>query len=361
MLYWLVYPLRDYISSFRIFGYVSFRMVFAAVTSLLIAYFLGPRFIRFLKKINMKEEIRDDGPSSHLSKAGTPTMGGLFIIAITSISFFLWGNLANISTLLIWLSGLALTLLGFYDDYKKAVLKDKNGVRPRLKLFFQGSIALVFAFGVYYFQSMGNHTNYLYIPFIKEPVLDLGLLSLFLWVIVIISTSNAVNLTDGLDGLAIGLSIIVLSTIGVIAYLTGVKQIAEYLLIPFIPEANELSVFLAALIGASIGFLWYNSHPAEMFMGDTGSLAIGGVIGMAAILIKREILLLVLGAIFVIEAVSVIIQVSYYKSTKKRFFKMAPIHHHFELKGLHESKVVIRFWIVGILLALISLSTLKIL
>lgn len=361
MLYWLIYPLKDHISSLRIFGYVSFRMVFAAVTSLLIAYFLGPRFIRFLKKINMKEEIRDDGPISHFSKAGTPTMGGLFIISITSISFFLWGNLSYNSTLFIWISTLALAGLGFYDDYKKVVLKDKKGLRPKLKLAFQGLIAVIFSIGIFYNQSMGSHTNYLYIPFLKDPVLDLGIWSIFLWMMVVISTSNAVNLTDGLDGLAIGLAIIVLSTIGVIAYLTGVKPIAEYLLIPFIPEANELSVFLAALIGASIGFLWYNSHPAEMFMGDTGSLALGGTIGMAAILIKREILLIVLGAIFVFEAASVIIQVFYYKSTKKRFFKMAPLHHHFELKGWHENKVVIRFWIMGILLALISLSTLKIL
>ncbi len=359
MLYWGLYPFKDYFSLLNVIGYVSFRMVFAALTSLLLAYFLGPWFIRFLKKINLKEEIRDDGPSSHFPKAGTPTMGGLFIMAITSVSYILWGNLSHLPGVLVWTIGLALSFLGFMDDYTKTIKKDKKGVRPRVKLLFQFLAATLFSLGIYHL-GMGEHTTQLYLPFIKEPLLDLGIFSVFLWVLVVVSTSNAVNLTDGLDGLAIGLSIVVTTTLGIIAYLSGVKQIATHLLIPYIPEVNELSVYLSALTGAGIGFLWYNSHPAEMFMGDTGSLALGGIIGMSAILIKREFLLLILGGIFVFEALSVIIQVAYFKSTKKRFFRMAPVHHHFELKGWHENKVVTRFWIMGILLALISISSLKI-
>ena len=362
MLYWLLYPLKTDFSFLRIFGYTNFRLVFAALTSLVITYYVGPLFIRYLKKLKYGEEIRDDGPSSHQSKAGTPTMGGLLIIFCTSVSIFLWGNLENHYVLAVWIGTLLLSLLGFLDDYSKTVQKVKNGMRPRTKFFFQTLIALLFSAVVFYYPYSDGRVDVsdLFIPFIKEPVLNLGIMAIFFWTFVIVGTSNAVNLTDGLDGLATGISAIVLATLAILAYVTGVKGVADYLLVPFIPEANEISVYLAALVGACIGFLWYNSYPAQIFMGDTGSLALGGAIGMSAVLIKRELLLIILGGIFVIEALSVMIQVLSYKTRQKRVFKMAPIHHHFELGGWHENKVVIRFWIIGALLALFSLSSLKI-
>ncbi|MCB1199957.1 MAG: phospho-N-acetylmuramoyl-pentapeptide-transferase [Leptospiraceae bacterium] len=365
MLYWLLYPLKDEVSFFRIFGYTTFRMVFAAVTALLLSYYFGPKFIQFLKKLKYGESIRDDGPQSHLQKAGTPTIGGLMIIAIMSISLVIWGNFSNLYVVGIWIGTLALAGVGFWDDYQKSVLKIPGGMKPRVKLVLQFLIGLTFAIVVYYFpynpSSLPNQHTDLFIPFLKDPAFNLGLWAIFFWMFIVVGTSNAVNLTDGLDGLAVGISIIVLGTLGILAYVTGVKPLAEYLLIPFIPEANEVGVFLAALVGACIGFLWYNAYPAQIFMGDTGSLALGGAIGMTSILIRRELLLIILGGIFVLEAISVILQVGSYKLRKKRIFKMAPIHHHFELSGWHENKVVIRFWISGILLALVSLSSLKIL
>ena len=378
MFYWLLYPLREIhslkifsltfeinLSFFRIFGYVTFRMVMAAITSLIIMYVIGPRFILFLQKIKFKESVRDDGPKSHSSKAGTPTMGGLLVMTSMSISIFLWGNLTNTYTVSVWICTLALSLVGFRDDYSKSVLKIAGGMRPRIKMLFQLLIGFSFALLIYNFPYFADNTpampTALYVPFFKDPVLILGIFAIPFWVLVVTGTSNAVNLTDGLDGLAIGISTIVVGTLGVMAYISGVSSIANQLLLPFVPEANELTVFAAALTGAAIGFLWYNSHPAEVFMGDTGSLAIGGAIGMMAICIKRELLLVILGGVFVAEALSVILQVVSFKTRGKRIFLMAPLHHHFEMKGWHENKVVIRFWIVGALLALISISSLKIL
>ncbi|MDH5717704.1 MAG: phospho-N-acetylmuramoyl-pentapeptide-transferase [Spirochaetia bacterium] len=367
MFYWLLYPLHktsEALSFFRVFGYVTFRMVFAAITSLLLAYYLGPKAIRFLKKIKFGEAISEDGPKSHQAKAGTPTMGGILIIASMSVSALLWGNLSNLYFLLLLLGTLFLSAVGFLDDYQKSILKITGGMKAKVKFIFQFFIALGVALIIYYFPTTPEDNlkmaTDLYLPFIKDPIFNMGIWAVPFWVIVITGSSNAVNLTDGLDGLAIGLSVIVLVTLGVFSYITGLYKIAGYLLLPYFPEANEISVFLAALIGASIGFLWYNSYPAEVFMGDTGSLAIGGAVGITAILIKREILLLIIGGIFVVEVISVILQVFSYKTRKKRIFKMAPLHHHYELSGWHENKVVIRFWIVGILLALLSLSSLKI-
>ncbi|MDH4200011.1 MAG: phospho-N-acetylmuramoyl-pentapeptide-transferase [Spirochaetia bacterium] len=361
MLYWLLFPLKAQIPAFRIFGYVTFRAVMATLTAMILAFFLGPKFIEFLKRLNLGEKIRHDGPKSHHTKAGTPTMGGLLIVSSMSISVFLWGNLGNLNIWFIWIATLCFSLLGFIDDYSKSVKKISNGMSARVKFFWQFVISASFAILVYSFPKSNPHSTQLYLPFLKDPVFDMGIMAIFLWVFLINGFSNAVNLTDGLDGLAAGLSLIVMTTIGIISYLTGVGEIAKYLLIPFIPESNELTIFLGSLIGAGIGFLWYNSHPAQVFMGDTGSLALGGAIGMSAILIKREIILLILGGIFVAEVVSVILQVASFKLRKKRIFKMAPLHHHFELLGWHENKVVVRFWIIGILLALISLSSLKIL
>lgn len=291
-------------------------------------------------------------------------MGGLLIMVCMSVSVLLWGNLSNLYVIWIWLGTLALSALGFADDYSKSVLKISGGMKPRVKLFWQILIALTFAILVYMFpytaKGSPEQATYLYLPFVKSPVLNLGGAAILFWMLVVTGSSNAVNLTDGLDGLAAGVSVIVIATLALLAYITGLEDVTRYLLLVYVPEANEVSVFLAALGGACVGFLWYNAHPAEVFMGDTGSLAIGGAVGMAAILIHREILLVLLGGIFVAEALSVILQVGSYKLRRKRIFRMAPLHHHFELSGWHESKVVIRFWIVGVLLALVAISSLKI-
>jgi len=361
----LLTPLQKHVSWFRIFNYTSFRLVAAAITALLLAYLFGPRFIRFLRRLRFGESVRSDGPESHQAKAGTPTMGGMMIMASMSVSILLWGNLSNLYVMLVWLGTLALSAVGFVDDYSKSVLKISGGMKPRTKFFWQIMIALGFAIVVYMFpytaKGAPEQATNLYLPFMKNPLINMGVLAILFWMFVVVGTSNAVNLTDGLDGLAAGISVVVLVTLALIAYITGLDEITRYLLLVHVPEANEVSVFLAALAGACVGFLWFNAHPAEVFMGDTGSLAIGGAIGMTAILIHREILLMILGGIFVAEALSVILQVGSYKLRQKRIFRMAPLHHHFELGGWHENKVVIRFWIVGILLALISVSSLKIL
>jgi phospho-N-acetylmuramoyl-pentapeptide-transferase len=340
-------------------------LVAAAITALLLAYLFGPRFIRFLRRLRFGESVRSDGPESHQAKAGTPTMGGMMIMASMSVSILLWGNLSNLYVMLVWLGTLALSAVGFIDDYSKSVLKISGGMKPRTKFFWQIVIALAFATVVFMFpytaKGAPEQATNLYVPFMKNPLFNLGIFAIIFWTFVVVGTSNAVNLTDGLDGLAAGISVVVVVTLALIAYITGLEEITRYLLLVHVPEANEVSVLLAALAGACVGFLWYNAHPAEVFMGDTGSLAIGGAIGMTAILIHREILLMILGGIFVAEALSVILQVGSYKLRQKRIFRMAPLHHHFELGGWHENKVVIRFWIVGILLALISISSLKIL
>lgn len=364
MLELLLTPLQKHVSWFRIFQYTSFRLVAAAITALLLAYLFGPRFIRFLRKLRFGESVRSDGPESHRTKAGTPTMGGMLIMASMSISVLLWGDLRNLYVMLLWLGTLGLSAVGFVDDYSKSVLKISGGMRARTKFFWQVAIALTFAILVFMFpytpKGATDQVTNLYLPFLKNPIINMGIVAIFFWLIVVVGTSNAVNLTDGLDGLATGISVVVIVTLALLAYVTGIEKVADYLLLPYVPEANEISVFLAALGGACVGFLWYNAHPAEVFMGDTGSLALGGAIGMSAILIHREILLILLGGVFVAEALSVILQVGSYKLRKKRIFRMAPLHHHFELGGWHENKVVIRFWIVGVLLALIAISSLKI-
>jgi len=360
MFYYLLYPFKDEFPFLRIFGYVTFRTLFAAITAMVIVFYIGPKFFRYMKNIDFKENIRDDGPQSHHSKAGTPTMGGILMLISLTISVLLWGNLGNAYVLIILVSTILLGLVGFSDDYSKAMKKRKYGMSARTKFILQNIIALVFSLLIYNFSSAETIQTFIYIPFLKDPVLDLGIFIIPFWVFIITGFSNAVNLTDGLDGLASGLSMIAMTALSVFAYLTGISSIARYLLIPFIPEVNELAIFLAAFIGSGVAFLWYNSYPAQVFMGDTGSLALGGAIAMSAIMVKRELLLVILGGIFVAETVSVILQVGSFKLRKKRIFKMAPVHHHFELSGWHENKVVVRFWIIGVLLAIISLSSLKI-
>ncbi len=363
MLYWLLYPLKDLdigLDFLRILGYVSFRTVFATLTSLVLTFVFGKSFLSLLCKINFKENIRKEGPASHKIKQGTPTMGGLLILVTMGVSLILWGNFSNVYVVIIFLSTIFLGLLGFYDDYKK-IKKEKSGVKVKQKFLYQIIIASIFSLTIYYFSNNSSNPNtQLFLPFLKNALVDLSFFAIPFWILIITASSNAVNLTDGLDGLAVGLSAIVIATLGIFAALTGVSFLAKYLLIPYIPGAHELCVLLGALLGSCIGFLWFNSYPASIFMGDTGSLSIGGCIGMVAICIKKEILLVIIGGIFVLEAISVILQVFSYKFYGKRIFKMAPIHHHFELLGWHENKIVVRFWIIGILLALIGLSSLKI-
>ncbi len=364
MLYWIFYPLREELSFLRIFSYVTFRSVGAALTALLLTYFLAPVIIRLLKRLQLGEKIREDGPISHQKKEGTPTMGGALFIVSTFISTLLWGYLENLYVIFTLIFFLLFGLLGFWDDYLKVVKKDKKGIRAKKKFFLQlllagGFSSLIYLFP-YYPPGKESLPTELYLPFLKNPVLDMGIGSIPFWMLVLVATVNAVNLTDGLDGLAAGLSGIVLGVLGIIAYLTGVKLIATYLLIPYIPEGNEIVLFISALLGGIVGFLWYNAYPAEIFMGDTGSMALGSAIGMSAICIKREMLLLILGGIFVLEALSVILQVGYFRWRRKRIFKMAPLHHHFELLGWHENKVVVRFWIIQVALALLALFSLKV-
>jgi len=315
--------------------------------------------IRMLRVFQVGEKIRDDGPQSHIVKSGTPTMGGLLILSTLIISTLLWADLANSYVWLVLLVAIGFGLVGFVDDVMK--LKKNDGMTARVKLMLQ--ILLSLAIGVYliYFDpSRGEYATRLYIPFFKEITPDLGAWYLLLIVITIVGTSNAVNLTDGLDGLAIGPIIIATITYTIILYLCGHFKFAEYLRIQHIKDAGEIAVFSSAVIGASLGFLWFNSYPAQMFMGDVGSLSLGGILGTIAVIAKHELLLLLVGGIFVIEALSVIIQVAYFKYTDgKRFFKMAPLHHHFEHSGWAEPKVIVRFWIIAVVLAMISLSTLK--
>ncbi|MBN2158283.1 MAG: phospho-N-acetylmuramoyl-pentapeptide-transferase [Spirochaetes bacterium] len=361
MLYHFILPLKEYLSFLRLFQYITFRSAYAAVTALLLVLIFGNIVIRWLRALRLGEEIRKLGPESHQQKAGTPTMGGVIIIGAVLLSISLWGNFTNRFLLILIGATLSLAGLGFADDYIKSILKKKEGISARVKLLFQVLIALAVAMLVYVYPSNYREVSMVYLPFVNAPILDIGFLWVFFAVIVIVSTTNAVNLTDGLDGLAIGSVIIVGVSLGIMAYLTGHSKIALYLRIPHIPEAAELTVFLAALIGASLGFLWFNSNPATVFMGDTGSLALGGVIGIVAVMIKKEIFLFIVGGVFVVEALSVIIQVVSFKLRGKRVFKMAPLHHHFELSGWPEQKVVVRMWLLGIILAILGLSSLKIL
>ena len=361
MFYHLILPLKEYVSFLRLFQYITFRSAYAALTALVLVLIFGNLVINWLRGLRFREEIRELGPESHRQKAGTPTMGGLLILGSVLISILLWGNFNNHYLVTLIIATVVLGGLGFADDYIKAVKKKKEGLPGKVKLIIQFSVALCVSLIIYFMPSNSIHATTLFVPFVNEAILDMGTMWVVFSMIVIAGYSNAVNLTDGLDGLAIGSVLSVSVVLAVMTYATGHAKIAEYLRIPYIPHSAELTVFLSALIGASIGFLWFNSNPASVFMGDTGSLALGGVIGIVAVMIKKEIFLVIVGGIFVLEALSVIIQVVSFKLTGKRVFKMAPIHHHFELSGWPEQKVVVRIWIVGIILAILGLSSLKIL
>jgi phospho-N-acetylmuramoyl-pentapeptide-transferase len=361
MLYHLLYPLANDISGLNLFRYITFRTAGATVTAIFICLILGPFFIRLLKKKQIKEKIRTEGPKTHLKKEGTPTMGGLIIIAGIVVPTLLWADLSNFYVMMALLVTMWMGLIGYLDDYLKAIKGEPKGMVARKKLVGQISLGVIFGVLLTYFAPSNVFDGTTGIPFFKNYILVLGPMYIPFIILVLTGSSNAVNLSDGADGLAIGLCGLCFLTFGGIAYVTGRLDFSNYLQIEYLPGTGELSIFCGAAIGSALGFLWFNSHPAEVFMGDTGSLALGGALGAIAIMLKKELLLVIVGGVFVIEVLSVIIQVlSYRYRGGKRVFKMAPIHHHFELLGWAESKVVVRFWIIGALFALATLATLKV-
>ena len=357
MIYHFLYPLHTTISGFNVFRYITFRTIYASLTAFLICFFLGPWVIRKLTALQVGQYIREDGPESHLQKAGTPTMGGALILFSVIVSTLLWTNLANSYIWIVLLVTFGNGLIGFMDDYLMQVKKRSKGLTARGKLILQLILALITGLLVY---SRPDFDTQVTVPFFKNIAPDLGGGYVFFAALVIVGTSNAVNLTDGLDGLAVGPAIIAAVTYMVFAYVAGHIKIAQYLQINYVAGSAEITVFCGALAGAGFGFLWFNTYPAQVFMGDVGSLSLGAALGSVAVITKQEILLVLVGGLFVVEALSVIFQVGYFKMTHgRRIFKMAPLHHHFELKGWPEPKVIVRFWIIAIILALISMSTLK--
>ena len=358
MFYEFLYPLHEQFSVLNLFRYITFRTIYGGLTAFLICFFLGPVVIRRLQKMQIGQIIQTDGPQTHMGKQGTPTMGGILILFSIFSATLLWGNLNNHYVSILLLCVLLFGFIGFFDDYLMQVKKRNMGFTARGKFALQVVFGLVIAFLIY---KSPDFTSTLTIPFFKDFSPDLGIWYIPFACLVIVGTSNAVNLTDGLDGLAIGPYIVASVTYMLFAYVAGHANFADYLHVRHIASAGEISVICGILAGAGLGFLWFNAHPAQVFMGDSGSIPLGAILGTVAVVTKQEIMLLIVGGLFVIEALSVIIQVSYFKITKgKRVFRMAPLHHHFELKGWHESKVIVRFWIIAITLALISLSTLKI-
>jgi phospho-N-acetylmuramoyl-pentapeptide-transferase len=375
MLYYLFFfVMRPHFSPLNVFRYITVRTAVASLTALLISLLLGPWVIERLREMQVKQYIRKEGPKTHHKKAGTPTMGGVLIVAAIIIPTLLWADLRNPYVNLAMFATLAFGAIGFVDDYNKVVRRRNLGLTPRVKFGLQVLTCVLVGGVLLGLQARGAYSTQLSVPFLKKLHPDLVIDSLlghsFIWplayvpfiiflVLVIVGTSNAVNLTDGLDGLAIGCVLVSSAALTVLTYLSSHARFAEYLEIQKIPDAGDLVIFCGSLVGASLGFLWYNAHPAEMFMGDVGSLALGGAIGTVAVIIKQEILLLSIGGVFVLEALSVIIQVGSFKLTGKRVFRMAPLHHHFELLGWSESKIIVRFWIVALVFALFSLTTLK--
>lgn len=358
MLVWLAHYLEQFYSGFAVFQYLTVRGILGVLTALGISLFLGPWMIRSLNYLQIGQSVRDDGPKSHLSKTGTPTMGGTLILAAIFISALLWSDLTNRYVWVVLIVTAVFAAVGWVDDYRKIVMANSRGLPGKWKYFWQSIAGLGAAIYLYMSATSPAETQ-LIIPFFKNVSLDLGLAYILLTYFVIVGTSNAVNLTDGLDGLAIMPSVMVGSALGVIAYLAGHVEFANYLNIPVISGAGELVVFCGALSGAGLGFLWFNTYPAQVFMGDVGALALGAALGVIAVIVRHEIVLFIMGGVFVMETVSVILQVSSYKLTGRRIFRMAPLHHHFELKGWPEPRVIVRFWIITIILVLFGLMTLK--
>ncbi|MCF6249796.1 MAG: phospho-N-acetylmuramoyl-pentapeptide-transferase [Methylococcaceae bacterium] len=359
MLLYLTDYLMNFDSGFRVFQYLTLRAILGALTALIISFIIGPVMIKKLTRRKIGQMIRVDGPESHYEKAGTPTMGGALILVAITISTLLWSDLENRYVWVVLLVTLGHGVIGFIDDYKKVMQGNSDGLSARAKLFWQSVIALTAGIFLYIYAEVPAETQFI-VPFFKKIMLDMGWLYIVVTYFVIVGTSNAVNLTDGLDGLAIMPTVMVAAALGIIAYLSGHINFSEYLSIPYLPESGELIVFCAALVGAGLGFLWFNAYPAMVFMGDVGALALGAALGTLAVLVRQEIVLMIMGGVFVVETVSVIIQVVSFKLRGKRVFLMAPIHHHFELKGWPEPRIIVRFWIITFILVLIGLATLKI-
>ena len=358
MLIWLADWLQQFDTSFRVFSYLTLRAILSTLTALLIAVIIGPKMIRWLQHMQIGQTIRDDGPESHLAKSGTPTMGGLLILAAIVSSVLLWADLTN---RYVWVTLFVLVsfgVIGFVDDYRKVIRKDARGLIARWKYFWQSVIAIAVAFYLYSSQQNPAETALL-VPFFKDVMPQMGMLFIVVTYFVIVGTSNAVNLTDGLDGLAIVPVILVAGAFAIFAYVTGNINFSAYLHIPYLPLTSELVILCTAMVGAGLGFLWFNTYPAQVFMGDVGSLALGGTLGVLAVLVRQEIVLIIMGGIFVVETLSVILQVGSFKLRGKRIFRMAPIHHHYELKGWPEPRVIVRFWIISLMLVLVGLATLK--
>jgi phospho-N-acetylmuramoyl-pentapeptide-transferase len=358
MLVWLAEYLQQFNNGFAVFQYLTFRGILGVLTALGISLLLGPWMIRRLNILQIGQSIRSDGPQSHLKKSGTPTMGGTLILAAIFVSSLLWSDLSNRYVWLVLIVTAVFGMVGFVDDYRKIIEKNSVGLPARWKYFWQSVAGLGAAIYLYSYASVPAETQ-LIIPFFKNVMLDMGIFYIALSYCVIVGASNAVNLTDGLDGLAIMPTVLVGGALGIIAYLVGNVEFSTYLQIPYIKDAGELIVFCAALAGAGMGFLWFNTYPAQVFMGDVGALALGAALGVIAVIVRHEIVFFIMGGVFVMETLSVIIQVASFKLTGKRIFRMAPIHHHFELKGWPEPRVIVRFWIITVMLVLLGLATLK--
>jgi len=359
----MLVALADYLSQyhtgFNVFQYLTLRAILGVLTALIISFVIGPAMIRYLAQFQGGQPVRADGPKTHLSKAGTPTMGGLLILVAILVSTLLWADLNNRYIWVVLIVTLLFGVIGWIDDYKKLVLQDPRGMASRVKYFWQSVVGLGAAVLLYVTAESPAETQ-LIVPFFKDVAISLGLMYIVLAYFVIVGASNAVNLTDGLDGLAILPTVMVAAALGLFAYLTGNVKFAEYLSIPYIQGVGEVVVICGALVGSGLGFLWFNTHPAQVFMGDIGALALGAALGVIAVVVRQELVFFVMGGVFVIETVSVILQVASYKLTGKRIFRMAPLHHHFELKGWPEPRVIVRFWIITIILVLVGLATLKI-
>ena len=358
MLLWLTEYLSEFVRGFAVFQYLTFRTMVSVVTALLMSLVIGPLMIARLARAQIGQTIRDDGPASHFSKAGTPTMGGALILVILVFTTLLWGDLTNRYVWLVIFVTLSFGVIGWVDDYLKISRKNTKGLIARWKYLWQSVFALLAAIYLYSAAQSPVETT-LYVPFFKSIAVPLGIGFVLLSYLMIVGMSNAVNLTDGLDGLAIMPAVMVGAALGLIAYVAGNTEFSSYLQIPYVAGAGELAVFCGALIGAGLGFLWFNTYPAQIFMGDVGALAIGAALGLVAIIVRHEIVVLIMGGLFVLETASVIIQVASFRLTGRRVFRMAPIHHHFELKGWPEPKVIVRFWIITLVLVTIGLSTLK--
>ncbi|MBV1915202.1 MAG: phospho-N-acetylmuramoyl-pentapeptide-transferase [Pseudomonadales bacterium] len=358
MLLLLADYLTQYEGAFAVFRYLTLRGILGVLTALLISLLIGPAMIKRLQANQIGQTIRDDGPKSHLSKAGTPTMGGALILVAIVISTLLWGDLSNRYVWVVLLVTAGTGVIGWVDDYRKVVEKNSKGLSAKWKLIWQSAIALIAGYFLYSTAQIPAETQ-LIVPFFKDVAINLGPLYILMAYLVIVGTSNAVNLTDGLDGLAILPTVMVGGALGIVAYLSGHIYFSEYLNIPYIPGAGELLIIAGAIAGAGLGFLWFNTYPAQVFMGDVGALALGAALGSIAFIIRQEILLFIMGGVFVMETVSVILQVASFKMTGKRIFRMAPLHHHYELKGWPEPRVIVRFWIITVMLVLFGLATLK--